>query len=82
MSPVISFDFLKKRRQDLNKAYMLNGAIYVLRYDNIISNKPLITSESFAYIMPEERSIDIDTALDFRFAELVYKETKNFRLSK
>ena len=80
MSPVLGFDFLKKRRQDLRMGYILNGAIYVLRYNDIINRKPLITKESFAYLMPEERSIDIDTALDFKFAELVYKETKKYKV--
>jgi N-acylneuraminate cytidylyltransferase/CMP-N,N'-diacetyllegionaminic acid synthase len=32
---------------------------------------------SFAYIMPGERSIDIDTRLDFQFAEfLVQKDVR------
>ena len=29
------------------------------------------------YVMPEERSIDIDTEFDFKFVEFLLKENKN-----
>ena len=32
---------------------------------------------SFAYIMPQERSVDIDTEVDFKLAELMIKEKNN-----
>jgi len=57
------------RRQDLPKAYALNGAIYVARVDRLLNNKAFVTAETYAYVMPHERSIDIDSEIDFRFAE-------------
>ena len=74
----LSLEEFKKRdsdtpRQLLEKYYRLNGAIYIRKIH--YSNKgiqPIDTNE-FAFIMPRERSIDIDTALDFIIAEAVMK---------
>ena len=60
-------------RQLLQKYYRLNGAIYIrkISYNNSTIN--LIDKNEFAYIMPREHSIDIDTALDFIIAEAIMK---------
>ena len=62
-----------KPRQLLEKYYRLNEAIYIrkIKYDN---NKiQLLDSKEYAFIMPREHSIDIDTELDFIIAEAVMK---------
>lgn len=59
------------RRQDLPKVYALNGAIYVAQVDWLLNNKAFVTDETHAYIMPGERSVDIDSDLDFKFAEFL-----------
>ena len=59
------------RRQDLPKVYALNGAIYVAQVDWLLNNKAFVTDETYAYIMPAERSVDIDNDLDFKFAEFL-----------
>ena len=66
-------------RQLLEKYYRLNGAIYIrkIKYDN--KKIQLLDSKEYAFIMPRERSIDIDTELDFIIAEAIAKnllETK------
>jgi N-acylneuraminate cytidylyltransferase len=53
------------RRQDLPPIYVLNGAIYIARIDWLRANKNFVGSETVAYFMPKERSLDIDTAEDF-----------------
>ncbi len=53
------------RRQDLPPVYILNGAIYIARIDWLRANKNFVSSETVAYFMPKERSLDIDTAEDF-----------------
>jgi len=53
------------RRQDLPPVYVLNGAVYVARTEWLIKERGFITAETVAYKMPNERSIDIDTELDF-----------------
>ena len=61
------------KKKNLKKLFILNGAVYVLRYDNIIKKKAIIGKKTFAYKMPFERSIDIDTKLDLEVAKLIYK---------
>lgn len=53
------------RRQDLPPTYILNGAIYIAEVEWLQNNRSFVGAETTAYIMPAERSIDIDTAQDF-----------------
>lgn len=64
------------RRQDMPPAYALNGAIYVTRCDSLISTHSFTPDGTVAYIMPKERSIDIDSSLDFQFAEFLLSTVK------
>lgn len=59
------------RRQDLPEAYILNGAVYVSRVDFILSNQSFISSSTIAYIMPKERSFDIDEEIDLKLCEII-----------
>ncbi len=59
------------RRQDLPRAFALNGAVYVARVSWLLGGGALVNEETRAFAMPSERSVDIDTMLDFRFAELL-----------
>jgi CMP-N-acetylneuraminic acid synthetase len=60
-----------KRSQDLPIYYRLNGAIYLSYVDVFLQNKGFIMSNSRAMIMSKERSVDIDTQLDFDLAEVL-----------
>jgi N-acylneuraminate cytidylyltransferase len=53
------------RRQDLPPVYSLNGAIYVANAEWLKRERKFLTSETVAYEMPVERSLDIDTESDF-----------------
>jgi CMP-N,N'-diacetyllegionaminic acid synthase len=64
------------RRQDAPKVYRLNGAVYVTNRDIIMKENRVLGRDTKAYIMPFERSIDIDTELDFKLAELLMRERK------
>jgi CMP-N-acetylneuraminic acid synthetase len=61
------------RRQDLPKIYALNGAIYLNRPDSLRRHRTFVPPGSCAYVMPRERSLDIDTPWDFHLAELLFK---------
>jgi len=59
------------RRQALSPAYALNGAIYLISRESFLYHRTFFPPETFAYIMPAERSIDIDSSWDFHLAELI-----------
>lgn len=63
-------EFLQaSRRQDLPPAYVPNGAVYAMRLPNFVQSRRFYEDGTQAYVMPPERSVDIDTPLDFAFAQ-------------
>lgn len=60
-----------KNRQEISATYRLNGALYLAYIDYLKNTMSFIGKEAFAYIMPNERSVDIDDELDFRFVEFL-----------
>jgi len=62
------------RRQDLPPVYALNGALYLARTDWLLIQNSFIGSETLGYIMPPERSVDIDTPQDWRWAEFLIEQ--------
>ena len=62
------------RRQDLPPVYAVNGALYFANAAWLQKSRRLVNAETRAFIMPRERSVDIDTPLDWRFAEMLLKE--------
>lgn len=68
-------DFIKKEalqnRQKLGIFYRLNGAIYLAGWDFLRRNRGFFGERTYAYIMPAERSVDIDAELDLKFAEFL-----------
>jgi CMP-N-acetylneuraminic acid synthetase len=63
------------RRQDYGPpAYMRNGAIYLTRRDVLMEKKSIWGAAICPYVMPEERSVSIDSERDFLLAELVMRE--------
>ncbi|TSE37302.1 CMP-N,N'-diacetyllegionaminic acid synthase [Tepidimonas fonticaldi] len=63
-----------QRRQDAPLLYALNGAVYVARADWLRRTRSFLTDETVAYVMPPERSIDIDTPLDLTIAACLLRE--------
>lgn len=67
----ISNDCLR-RSQDLETYYRLNGAIYIYSGKTIKNNsKSIYDEKSFAYIMSNKSSVDIDNEMDFKWAEFL-----------
>lgn len=56
-------------RQDLPPVYAVNGAIYLVRLPCLLQERCWCPERSLAYVMPPERSIDIDTEFDLELAE-------------
>ena len=78
MKDFIRQEIMNKNRQELPVFYRLNGAIYLAYCNYIKQYKSFMAKETFAYIMPGERSIDIDNEVDFELVRIImYKKLKN-----
>jgi CMP-N,N'-diacetyllegionaminic acid synthase len=60
-------------RQDLPPVYALNGALYLARTDWLIENQGFVGPKTLGYVMPEERSVDLDVPLDWQWVEFLMK---------
>lgn len=66
------------RRQDAPKCYDLNASIYVWQRQALFANQSIFNNDTLLYEMPAERSVDIDSELDFQIVEfLMAKQEKN-----
>ena len=57
--------------QDLPKFYRLNGAVYLAYTDYLLKNMGFIGNGTYAYLMGQQYSVDIDTKYDFEFAQFL-----------
>ena len=58
-------------RQNTPEVFDMNASIYIWKRKAILENDSLFTDKTSLYIMPEERSLDIDTKLDWEIAEFI-----------
>lgn len=79
MMPILGKDNTQTGRQQLPPAYTLNGAVYVARCDWFQQHRAFVTAETRAHIMSVERSVDVDTVVDFKLAGLLLEERDNPR---
>ncbi len=69
--------FKNIRRQELEKHYRENGAIYIVGVKDIINKFfDFYTDNCVGYLMDREKSIDIDTIQDFIVAEVLIKQAE------
>ena len=77
MTNFLSQENLAKRRQDLEKVYMLNGALYLSTRKHFFDNLNFISKETLPYLMEKRYSVDIDDEIDWQYAELIYDRIYN-----
>lgn len=65
------------RRQDAPQCYDMNASIYVWRRDVLAASDSLFHDSTRLYVMPEERSWDIDSEIDFRIVECLLAQGVN-----
>ncbi|HNX91115.1 MAG TPA: acylneuraminate cytidylyltransferase family protein [Candidatus Omnitrophota bacterium] len=65
---------INKRRQVLPKYFQLNGAVFLGYAKYLKGTGTFYTAKTYAYIMPRERSVDIDDIFDFKLAEIIMRE--------
>jgi CMP-N-acetylneuraminic acid synthetase len=70
--------FLKKS-QELEKTYRVNGSVIIIKIKEFLKSKTYYTFPIAAYIMPRERSIDIDTEFDYKLAKILLEYQDYFK---
>lgn len=65
------------RRQDAPHAWQFNGAVYVIRPESIRRSSLGAFERRIPYVMPRERSLDLDTPLDWLIAESVFMSARS-----
>jgi CMP-N,N'-diacetyllegionaminic acid synthase len=77
MSKFLDNVAVQSRSQDLEKYYRLNGAIYICDVQKFLDEGCVFLKENiFAFEMAQEESVDIDTRLDFKIAEILMENIK------
>ena len=61
------------RRQDLPQVFIRNGAIYAVKRDVVMLQNTMSGDVCRPYIMPEERSVNVDSMLDLLLAEILLR---------
>jgi CMP-N,N'-diacetyllegionaminic acid synthase len=75
LSNFLASNALNQNRQSLQQYYRLNGAVYLADIQYLKENQGFFGPQTYAYIMPVERSVDIDSELDLKFAEFLLQNT-------
>lgn len=70
-------EWIAARRQDLPAIYHRNGAIYACRVDHFKRTGYLWDERPVPYVMPRERSLNIDDPFDFEIAEFIYSRPQS-----
>lgn len=72
----LDFNNLQNRQCEL-QTYVPNGSIYVFQTEILRKTRQYCNEKTYPYIMPRERSVDIDNFLDFKWAEFLLNKEKN-----
>ncbi len=62
------------RRQDSPRCFDMNASFDIWKRDALLNSDTLFTGNTGLFVMPEERSIDIDSELDWRMVEMLMTE--------
>ncbi len=71
MNNFINPKVAKMPRQSIEKYYRINGALYIIKSDYLLSSEDVYADKSYATVMSKEHSVDIDDEMDFIIAEVL-----------
>lgn len=74
IDPAFAEEIEGQCRQDLPEYYIRNGAIYLTRARVLREQRSFKGRRCLAYVMPEERSVNIDGYLDLLLAEAILRD--------
>lgn len=69
LHPVLEEGETLKRRQEFRPVYIRNGAIYIATKAQVLNERKFVDKNPAAYVMPFQRSINIDEPFDLEMAE-------------
>jgi len=61
-------------RQNLQSTYVMNGALYLASRSFLVTERSFLSSSTLGYVMPQQRSVDIDTMLDWQWGEFLMQK--------
>ena len=74
--PVLDWEKMQCRSQDLDPAYILNGSIYLIAPDVLRRDRTFVPQNSRPVIMTEaDESLDIDTDIEWRVAQEIVRRS-------
>lgn len=74
LEPAVELDVQQHTpRQLMPPTYRLNGALYFCRTAIFLQQKTLLPKKTVPYVMPQERSIDIDNLFDLKLANAIHE---------
>ena len=71
LEPVLPQQPKNARRQDFPEAYAINGALYLAKAEWLKANGNFVGKDTHGFVMPPNRSVDVDTLDDWRWAEFL-----------
>ena len=66
------------RRQDAPPCFDMNASIYAWWKDSLLNSHLVLQQNTRLYVMPEARSVDIDSELDFQWVEFLMNEQHKY----
>ena len=57
--------------QEMKPLYQMNGAIYLVKLNSLLQERDWRPDSAVGYVMPEDRSVDVDTEWDMKMASLI-----------
>ena len=67
------------RRQDAPQVFDMNASIYIWKREALLGYDTLFTDKTSLFVMPEERSVDIDTEMDWNIVEYIIGKSTGFK---
>lgn len=72
LEPLFGWGALQTNRQNLERAYRQNGAIWITRWDAFNARGRFVVAPAMPYIMDQADSVDIDTETDLAAAQAAF----------
>lgn len=74
MTDFVKEEVKNRNRQEFPKYYRFNGALYIADVQYLLEKKSFLGEKTKAFIMPQNRSLDIDSEDDFFIGEALAKK--------